>query len=232
MEMVSTYEQTSANRTYVLGPFLNEPSQLGRCPPIHAKVKNLSTASQPSTVRKSAIPWRVLTFFGVAVLSVCGYTAFNYASINTAPKSAEVSIPLVNGAHSYSATVVGETVSREQFAAIVLGRSTTTLAKKSFMESANHCIVDWDMKLRDLRQSELSVNGDFYVNAFFTEEGKATNQAQLEVTCFFDPKQLDTLLAIQKNQLIRVRGVLTLDEQVSMHGQPAVIRDAQIVVSP
>ena len=186
-----------------------------------------TSASQPpsSTKRSRLIPIGV----GLIALFVTGIFANNYWQETRRGNSREIVIPVRDGVHSYTAKIAGDRIPSDQFAAIMLGE-TTTLAKETFVEVANGQIVEWVLKLEDVRMdSQDLLRGDFSVPVRFVDDSRTdhrrTDHRRLGVTGFFPAEERDSLLALQKGQFIEISGVLVINGPND--GDP-VIRDARI----
>ncbi|MGE9270447.1 MAG: hypothetical protein ACQKBU_06560 [Verrucomicrobiales bacterium] len=118
----------------------------------------------------------------------------------------------------------GEAVSRDRFLISMIDRSATELARETFLERADGALVEWSLKLVNLRKSGGSLEGTFEIG-YGLRRGSARSFNQLQIEVIFAADQHDELLRLRKGDWVTIQGELSLPDR----GNP-VIRKARVVV--
>lgn len=112
----------------------------------------------------------------------------------------------------HSPLMTGEKVPIEQYASIMLG-PTTTLAKQTFVETANGQDVEWIMRLTDLTKEKTGeITGAFSARVVFKRGDREENHV-LRFRCLLGEKPGQQLMDLRKDDIATITGKLKLEKR-------------------
>lgn len=122
----------------------------------------------------------------------------------------------------YAGFQPGDPLDRGMYLAWRVDEGATTLARGTFREKIEGAEVSWALRAGDIRRDGDRITGSFYLPYVVKSEDGHRKRAGVEsVRCEFAPGERETLLAIRRDEVVTIRGKL------SLKGDELLILDAR-----
>ncbi|MEM7011150.1 MAG: hypothetical protein AAF585_06670 [Verrucomicrobiota bacterium] len=110
---------------------------------------------------------------------------------------------------------VGDSLSPDQFIAIMSSNETTTLARETFIEAGNGMEVDWKLQVKDItEENDGQLQGRFELDYWFiSRERNRHDSYQYRVYALFKPEAHSELLSLKSGDVVNVKGRIEFDTQ-------------------
>lgn len=124
---------------------------------------------------------------------------------------------------AYALYQPGDMLDRAMFLAWRVDERATSLARESFRGKIEGAEISWLLWASDVREQQNGIIGSFYLQ-YVVVTGWGTKRSGVEeVQCEFAPVERESLLSIRRDELVEIRGKLSLESG------KLVIRDARLV---
>lgn len=120
-----------------------------------------------------------------------------------------------NSLRDYRPDEVGDTLSPDQFVAIMASDKTTTLAKETFIEAGNGMDVNWKLQVKDIIETnEGQLQGRFELDYWFIHRTRNRQESSAyRLNALFQREAHSDLLTLKSGDVVEVVGRIEFDDQ-------------------